>query len=108
RVLRPRSRWTAFDWRELWRFRDLLWVLTLRDIQVRYKQTVLGVTWAVIQPMVTMVVLTLFFGRLLGVPRMDDPVFVYAGLLPWGLFTAVVMASTQSLVSNANMLQKVY
>ncbi len=101
------------DLRELWRYRDLLWLFTLRDVKVRYKQAALGAAWAVIQPVVAMVVLNAFFGKLLGVAgRMDAgvpyPVFLFAGLLPWTFFAASVTASTNSLVANAGILRKVY
>lgn len=112
RVLRCRTAWQSIDLERLWRFRDLLWILALRDIQVRYKQTILGAAWAILQPLVTMIVLTTFFGRFLGVADKTDgipyPIFLYAGLLPWTLFTSAVTASSQSLVGNANLLRKVY
>lgn len=112
RVLRSRTPWQSIDLVRLWRFRDLLWVLALRDIQVRYKQTALGAAWAVLQPVVTMVVLSAFFGRFLGVADKTGgipyPIFLYAGLLPWMFFTSAVTASSQSLVGNANLLRKVY
>lgn len=97
---------------ELLKYRDLLYFMALRDIQIRYKQTALGVLWAVIQPLVTMLVFTIFFGQLLGVSEKTGntpyAVFVYAGLLPWTLFASTVTASSQSLVSNAGILRKVY
>ncbi len=110
-VLRPEGAGRLFDAAELWRYRDLLWRLGLRDIQVRYKQTLLGAGWAVVQPVVMMVVFSLVFGRMLGVAtnvKAPYPIFVYAGLLPWTFFTAAVSASSLSLVSNAGMLRKIY
>lgn len=111
-VLRPRRGWSAVRPVELWRYRDLLWLLALRDVQVRYKQTALGVAWAVIQPVVTMTVFSIFFGRLMGVEERTGgvayPVFVFAGLVPWTLFAAAVTAAGQSLVGQAAMLGKVY
>lgn len=97
---------------ELWRRRELAWVLALRDLRVRYKQTFLGVSWAVIQPLATMVVLHIFFGKVMGmadrVGGVPYPVFLYAGLLPWTLFANAVTASSNSLVGNAHILSKVY
>lgn len=108
KVLRPRRGWASLDFASLWQFRDLLLLLALRDIQVRYKQAVLGAAWAVLQPLVMMIALTLFIGRFLGVSEMQNPVFVYAGLLPWTFFATAVTASANSLVANANMMRKVY
>lgn len=97
---------------EIIKYRDLLWFMSLRDIQVRYKQTALGVAWAVIQPLVTILVFTVFFGQLLGVSDKTGGVpyaiFVYSGLLPWTLFASTVNASSNSLVANAGILRKVY
>jgi lipopolysaccharide transport system permease protein len=95
---------------ELWRYRDLAWFLFLRDIQVRYKQTVLGAGWAILQPVVMMIVFTVVFGQMLGVASDIEayPVFVYAGLLPWTFFTASVAAASMSVISSAGMLRKVY
>jgi lipopolysaccharide transport system permease protein len=113
---RPRRRitadsarwWSAWRWVELWRYRDLLWFLGGRDIRVRYKQTALGALWAILQPLATMLVFTVFFGHWLGVPRMTDPVFVYSGLLPWTLFAATTTAAAASVVANADIMRKVY
>jgi len=111
-VIKPQRGLGALDLLELWRRRDLAWVLALRDLRVRYKQTLLGIGWAVIQPLATMVVLHIFFGRVLGMAeRVGDvpyPVFLYAGLLPWTLFSNAVTASSNSLVGNAHILSKVY
>lgn len=98
------------DFRELWAYRELFYFLVWRDLKVRYKQTVLGVAWAIIQPLFTMLIFTLFFGRLAGVPSDDVPypVFVYAGLLLWTFFANAVTTSGNSLVGNANLLSKVY
>jgi lipopolysaccharide transport system permease protein len=95
---------------ELWRYRDLLYFLTWRDISVRYKQTVLGLTWAILQPTLTMVVFTVFLGKLAGVPSdgIPYPVFSYLGLLPWMYFSGAVTRSSASLVSNAQLLTRVY
>lgn len=113
-VLRPRKGWQAIELMTIWRYRELLVFLALRDIKVRYKQTALGALWAVIQPFVLMVVLSIFFGRVIDINMEDKtsgipyPIFLYAGLLPWTFFAATVTASTSSLVSNAHMLRKVF
>ena len=95
---------------ELWRFRELLFFLTWRDIKVRYKQTVLGAAWAVLQPFATMVVFSLFFGRVGSVPTggVPYPLFVFAGLLPWFFFSNAVTSAGQSVVGNQNLVTKVY
>lgn len=113
-VLRPGRGWQVIQLAKLWRFRELLAFLAWRDIKVRYKQTSLGALWAVLQPFVMMVVLSTFFGRVIDINMEDKtsgipyPIFLYAGLLPWTFFSAAVTASTNSLVSNANMLRKIY
>jgi lipopolysaccharide transport system permease protein len=111
-VIEAGSPWRLIELAELWRYRDLLYCLTRRDVAVRYKQTVLGVLWAVLQPLLTMVVFTVFFGRIAGLDRttgqMPYPLFVYAGLLPWTLFSQSVMRSSQSLVSARRLVTKVY
>ena len=104
-VLQARRGWQTIDLARLWRFRDLLLFMALRDIKVRYKQTALGAVWAVLQPFAMMVVIAVFLGRFTGV---TSPVFLYAGLLPWTFFAASVNGSTNSLVSNAGMLRKIY
>jgi len=95
---------------DLWSYRELLYFLTWRDLKVRYKQTALGVAWAIIQPLFTMLIFTLFFGKLAGVPSdgVAYPVFVYAGLLLWTFFANAVTNSGNSLVGNSNLLTKVY
>jgi lipopolysaccharide transport system permease protein len=97
-------------WSDLWHYRDLLVFLTLRDIKVRYKQTVLGVGWALIQPVVTTIVFTFVFGKLAGMSAggVPYPLLVLAGLLPWQLFSAALSGSSASLISNANLISKVY
>ena len=108
--IRPSKSSVALDLRDLWAYRELLYFLTWRDLKVRYKQTALGVAWAIIQPLFTMLIFTLFFGRLAGIPsdRVPYPVFVYAGLLLWTFFANAVTNSGNSLVGNANLLTKVY
>lgn len=112
RVIERRSGWTVVPWKEIWRYRDLLYFLTWRDVRVRYKQTVLGVAWALLQPVTAMVVFALFFGRLagLGAKTGDVPytLFVYTGLLPWLFVGSAVAASGASLVGNAQLVSKVY
>ncbi|MAE65753.1 MAG: phosphate ABC transporter permease [Phycisphaeraceae bacterium] len=110
-VIRSRSGWSALNLRDLWRYRDLLLLWSTRDIRVRYKQTILGAGWAILQPLAMMVVFSIFFGRLMNVTDQVTPaypVFVYAGLLPWLLFANSVTAASNSLVNNAQVLSKVY
>ncbi|PIQ82356.1 MAG: phosphate ABC transporter permease [Candidatus Omnitrophica bacterium CG11_big_fil_rev_8_21_14_0_20_64_10] len=99
-----------FNFRELWAYRELLGFLVWRDIQVRYKQTALGVFWAVLQPVLAMLVFTVFFGRLAQMPSdgIPYPVFSYTGLLPWQLFIYAVTQSGNSLVANQQLVKKVY
>lgn len=110
-VIEAKTGWRALDLGELWRYRELVYFLIWRDIKVRYKQTVLGAAWAILQPVMTMLVFTIFFGRLGGMSQLTTqayPVFVYAALLPWQLFSTSVSASGNSLVGSANMISKVY
>ncbi len=109
-VIEPPRGWRMLDWRELWAYRELLWVLTLRDVKVRYKQTVLGAAWAIIRPFTTMLIFSIVFGHLARMPSdgYPYPVFVYAGLLPWTFFAAAIGASGQSLVGSAHLVSKVY
>lgn len=108
--IRPSRGWIAINWAELWEYRELLYFLTWRDLKVRYKQTVLGVAWAIIQPFFTMVVFSIFFGRLAGVPSngIPYPVFTYCALLPWQLFASVLGESSNSVVANERLITKVY
>jgi lipopolysaccharide transport system permease protein len=94
----------------MWSYRELLYFLIWRDVKVRYKQTGLGVAWAIIQPLFTMIIFTLFFGRLAGVPsdNVPYPLFAYAGLLPWTFFSNAISNSGNSLVGSANLITKVY
>jgi len=109
-IIRPQSGWVPIDFKELWAYRELLSTFVMRDIKVRYKQTVLGAAWAIIQPLFMMVVFSLFFGRLAKIPSegIPYPIFSYAALLPWTLFAEGVSRSTNSMVSNANIMTKVY
>ena len=109
-VIAPAPRWPHLDVRELWHYRELLWRLAWRDIAVRYKQTSIGVAWAILQPFVTMVVFTLVFGKFAQAPSKDVPypIFTYSALLPWTYFAASVALSGTSLVSNRGLVTKVY
>lgn len=109
-VIEPSKGWIGLKLRELWEYRELLYFLTWRDITVRYKQTVLGAAWAIIQPFMTMVVFTLFFGGLAKIPSdgVPYPLFSYAALVPWTFFATGLAMSTNSLVGSSNLLKKVY
>lgn len=109
-LIRPTSGWVALDLRALWEHRELLYFLTWRDIKVRYKQTVLGAAWAILQPVVMMVVFSIFFGRLAKVPSdgFPYPIFTLCALLPWQLFARALNDSSNSLVANQNLITKVY
>ena len=109
-VIEPQRGWRSLDLRELWAYRELLAVLTMRDIKVRYKQTVLGVAWAVIQPLLTMILFSIVFGRLAKMPSdgLPYPIFVYAGLLPWTFFANALTTSGNSLVGQQQLISKVY
>ena len=109
-VIKPIHGWKAVNLAELWRYRELLVAFCVRDIKVRYKQTVLGATWAILQPLTTMVIFTIIFGGLAKIPSEGYayPVFVYAALLPWTLFSTVVSTSAGSLVGASHMVSKVY
>lgn len=102
--------WAAIGLKELWEYRELLYFLIWRDIKVRYKQTALGAAWAIIQPFFMMVVFSLFFGRLGGMPSdgIPYPIFVYCALLPWQLFAHALSESSNSLVANERLITKVY
>lgn len=109
-VVEPSRRLATFNLRELWDYRDLLLFLAWRDISIRYKQTVLGAAWAVVQPVLTMVIFTIFFGNMAGVPSegVAYPVFTLAALLPWQYFSTTLGNAANSLVNNSNLLSKVY
>lgn len=109
-VIRPSKGWTALDLRDLWQYRELMFFLTWRDITVRYKQTALGIAWAVIPPVFTMIVFSIFFGRLAGIPSdgVPYPLFAYCALVPWQLFAHALTESSNSLVANQNLITKVY
>lgn len=109
-VIRPAPRWPHLDLPELWHFRELLFRLVWRDVVVRYKQTSIGVTWAILQPFVTMVVFTLVFGKFADFPSkgVPYPIFTYSALLPWTYFAASVAMSSSSIVGNKALVTKVY
>jgi lipopolysaccharide transport system permease protein len=108
--IEPAQGWTALKLHELWEYRELVYFLVWRDVKVRYKQTVLGVAWAVIQPIVTMIVFSLFFGRLAKIPSdgVPYPLFNLAGLVPWNLFSNGLGHISSSLVDSSNLIKKVY
>ena len=109
-VIEPRRGWVGIDFAELWAYRELLYFLVWRDVKVRYKQTILGASWAVLQPLLTMVVFTLFFGRLAEIPSdgVPYPLFSYTALVPWTFFATGLTAAAASLVSGANLIRKIY
>jgi len=106
----PSKGWAWPKLRELWEFRELLYFFAWRDIKVRYKQTVMGASWAILQPFLTMVIFSLFFGRLANVPSdgLPYPIFSYAALVPWTFFVNALTQASNSLVVNANMIKKIY
>jgi lipopolysaccharide transport system permease protein len=108
--IEPSRGWISLKLDELWAYRELLFFLTWRDIKVRYKQTVLGAAWAILQPFFTMVVFSLFFGKLARIPSDDIPypIFSYAALVPWQFFANGLSSSSTSLVGSANLIKKVY
>jgi lipopolysaccharide transport system permease protein len=109
-VIRPSKGWRALNLGDLWLYRELIYFMTWRDLKVRYKQTLLGVSWAVLQPFLTMVVFSVFFGGLAKIPSdgIPYPIFSYVGLLPWMLFSNALLNASRSLYSHQNMVSKVY
>lgn len=109
-VIEPKSGWRFVDWKELVRYRDLFWFLSMRDVAVRYKQTVMGFGWAIIRPVASMVIFSVVFGRLAEMPSdgVPYPLFSLCAMIPWTYFSTAFSTSSQSLVANANMLKKVY
>jgi lipopolysaccharide transport system permease protein len=106
----PPVGWQLVNVRELWRFRELLYFLAWRDVKVRYKQTALGAAWALLQPLMMMVVFTIFFGRMAGVPSggIPYPLFAYAGLLPWTFFATAIASAGNSVVQSERLITKIY
>ncbi len=109
-LIEPSKGWVSLKLHELWEYRELLYFLTWRDIKVRYKQTVLGASWAIIQPFFTMVVFSLFFGKLAKVPSdgVPYPIFSYTAMVPWTFFANGLTLSSNSLVASANLIKKIY
>lgn len=110
-IIAPPRKWLSINWQELWRYRDLFLVLAWRDIAVRYKQTALGVIWAIFQPFVTMIVFTFIFNRMANINSGDStpyPVFLYVGLILWQYYSGTLTNASNSMISNASLIQKVY
>jgi lipopolysaccharide transport system permease protein len=109
-TIRPPHGFLSIDWREMWRYRELLYIFAWRDIKVRYKQTLLGVAWAIFQPFVTMVIFSFFFGKLAKIPSdgAPYPVFVYSGLIFWNYFSSSLTNASNSLIAEQNIIKKVY
>ena len=109
-LIKPSKAWVSLNLRSLWEYRELLYFLTWRDIKVRYKQTVLGAAWAILQPFLTMLIFSVFFGRLVKVPSdgIPYPLFAFTALVPWTFFANGLNQSSNSLVASANLLKKVY
>jgi lipopolysaccharide transport system permease protein len=109
-VIEPSKSWVALNLRDLWAYRELLFFLMWRDVKVRYKQTLLGAAWAILQPLLTMVIFTLLFGRLAGIKSdgIPYPIFAYSGLLIWMFFANAVTNSGNSMVGSANLITKIY
>jgi lipopolysaccharide transport system permease protein len=109
-VIKPSGTWPSLGLRELWRYRELLFFLAWRDVKVKYKQTLVGVLWIVVQPVMTMLIFTFVFGRLAGLPSqgIPYPLFVLAGLVPWQLFANSLTGSTVSVVGSGGLISKVY
>lgn len=109
-TLRPVRGWAALNLKELWIYRELIYFMTWKDLKVRYKQTLLGASWAILQPFMTMVVFSIFFGELAKVPSdgVPYPIFSFTALLPWGLFSKALSDASRSLVQSSHMITKVY
>jgi len=109
-LIKPTNGWAALNLRDLWLYRELIFFMTWRDLKVRYKQTLLGVGWAILQPFMTMIVFSIFFGSLAQVPSdgVPYPIFTYAALIPWTLFSKALQDASRSLVANSHMITKVY
>ena len=109
-IIEPHTSWLGVNLRELYAYHELLYFLTWRDVKVRYKQTLLGIAWALLQPLCMMAIFALFFGRLVGVPSdgVPYPLFAFAGLLPWTFFSTAITSGGNSVVNSANLITKVY
>lgn len=108
--IEPTRGWTSLKLADLWEYRELLGIFVWRDLKVRYRQTVIGALWAIVQPFLTMVIFSVFFGRLAGVPSdsIPYPIFSYAALVPWTFFANSITQASNSLVNNAEMIKKIY
>lgn len=108
--IEPRRRWLALDLSELWAYRDLIYFFAWRDIKVRYKQTVIGAAWAILQPVLTMLVFSLFFGKLAKISSqgLPYPIFYYSALLPWMYFATAMQGATNIVVENQRVITKIY
>jgi lipopolysaccharide transport system permease protein len=109
-IIEPNQSWSAFDRRELWAHRELLYFLTLRDLRTRYKQTLIGAVWVILQPLMMTLIFTVFLGLLIRVPSagLPYPVFIYSGLLPWMFISGGIVGCSSSITGNSNLLTKVY
>ena len=109
-IIRPARGWSALAFGELWKYRDLLFILALRDVRLRYKQTALGVIWVIMQPLVAALIFAIIFGQLAGLPSGETPylLFVFAGLLPWNLFAGALQRAGNSLIGDARLITKIY
>src|SRR6476620_1612068 len=110
RVIEPSRGWLALNLKELWDYRELLYFLTWRDVKVKYKQTIIGAGWAILQPFMTMIVFTLVFKKIADISSegIPYPIFAYTALLPWNLFAGALNRSTVSLVAQVSLISKVY
>jgi lipopolysaccharide transport system permease protein len=109
-TIKPAKGWVPLNLKDLWHYRELIYFLTWRDLKVRYKQSVLGVLWAILKPFMNMVVFTIFFGELAKIPSdgIPYPIFSYTGLLPWGFFAAALDVSARSMLQSGSMVSKIY
>src|SRR6478735_280202 len=99
-----------FNWPELWRYKELFYFFTWRDIKIKYKQTVLGFLWAILQPLMMMLIFTFFFGRALSIPsqNLPYPVYVFSGLIIWNIFSTGLSSAANSMVNNSSIIKKIY
>lgn len=109
-LIKPSKGWVPLNLKDLWAYRELVYFLTWRDIKVRYKQSVLGILWAILKPFMSMVVYTIFFGTLAKIPSdgVPYPIFSYTAILPWELFASALSVASRSMVSSGNMISKIY
>jgi lipopolysaccharide transport system permease protein len=109
-IIKPKNKWWQFDGKEIWQFRDLFYFFTWRDLKVKYKQTAIGALWAIFQPFITMIIFSIFFGKLAHLPSdtIPYPIFVYAGLLFWTLFSTSLAQISNSFIENERIVTKIY